>query len=72
MPHETFKVVKRRWADALLSVICCCLVKESQFLTSPSEEDEKERKIFGCLATFLFGIFAMLFAPLCMFFVINP
>jgi len=56
MPHETFKVVKRRWFGALLSVICCCFVKKSQFLASPSEEEEKERKAFGYLATFFFGI----------------
>ena len=41
------EVVKKRWASALLSVKCCCFVRNhregvTQFWTSPSEEDKEE------------------------------
>ena len=44
-----FKVVKKQWAGALLSVKCCCFVRKSfewvtQFWTSPSKEEEEEEK----------------------------
>ena len=42
-----FKVVKKRWAGALLRVKCCCFVQNNherltQFSTSPSEEEYEE------------------------------
>ena len=54
---------KKQWAGALLIVKCCCFVQKwllvTQFWTSLSEEEEKER--IGCLATFWFNTFAVLF-----------
>jgi len=59
------------WCTAQWKMLLFCvktIVKESRiFWTSPSEEEEEEeeeegRKTFGCMATFLFGTFAMLFS----------
>ena len=53
---------KKQWAGAILIVKCCCFVQiwllVMQFWTGLSEE-EKER--IGCLATFWFSTFAVLF-----------
>ena len=46
----------------------------TQILTSPSEEEEEEeeeRKHFGRMATFWFGTFAMLLAPLGVLFIMK-
>jgi len=63
------RLLKKRWAGALLSVNCCWFVwipswKSHTIWTSSFEEEEErrkeERKHFGCLATFWFSTFTML------------
>jgi len=63
-----FKVVKKWWAGALLTVKCCCFVRKPReshtILNYPiwrRRRWRKKQKHFGCLPTFWFSTFASLF-----------
>ena len=59
--------MRKWWAGAMFSIKCCCFcvkttVKEAySFKLACLKKKKKKEKHFGCLATFWFGTFMMLF-----------